>query len=116
YTYNNYDYVDGMRYRGRTLGFSLDSDSRLASLQASWINSHGWTYTFTYHRAWVSTPQNPYLNVVTTAPVTINLGEARVSIPHPWGTIDIAGRLQDDQPRPHRGFEASIETAVTINL
>ncbi len=116
YVYNNYDYVDGMRYRGRTLGFSLDSDSRLASLQASWINRHGWTYTLTYHRAWISTPQNPYPNVVTAAPVTINLGEARVSIPHPWGTITIAGRLQDDQPRPNKGFDASIETALTINL
>ena len=39
YAYNNYDYPDGMRYRGRTLGFSLDSDSRLASLQASWIGA-----------------------------------------------------------------------------
>jgi len=117
YAYNNYDYVDGMRYRGRTLGFSLDSNSRLASLQASWINRHGWTYTLSYHHARISTPQTaPGANIVTTSPVTVNLGEARVSIPRRWGTIDIAGRLQDDQPRPNRGFEASIETALTINL
>ncbi len=56
FAYNNYDYVDGMRYRGRTLGFSLDSDSRLASLQASWIDNHDWTYTLTYHHAWISSP------------------------------------------------------------
>lgn len=116
YVYNNYDYVDGMRYRGRTIGFSLDSDSRLATLQASWINSRGWTYTLTFDRAWVSTPQNKDLNVVTTAPVTINLGEARLKMPLSWGAIEIAGRLQDDQPRPHKGFEASAEVALTFNL
>jgi len=117
YSYNNYDYVDGMRYRGRTLGFSLDSDSRLASIQASWADAHNWTYTLTYHHAAISTPQNTFWgNIVTTAPVTINLGEARVKMPLKWATVEIAGRLQDDQPRPHKGFEASVEAALTFNL
>lgn len=114
--YNNYDYVDGMRYRGRTLGFSLDSDSRLASLQASWVDHHNWTYTLSYHHAWISTPQNTAGNVVTTAPVKINLGEVRIKAPLPWATVELAGRLADDQPRPRHGFEAAIEAALSFHL
>lgn len=119
--YNNSGYPDGLRYRGRTIGFSLDSDSRLASLQTSWIDKRNWTYTFSFHRAWISTPENPGNgvgrgNVVTAAPVTVNLGEARITMPLHWATIDIAGRLQDDQPRPSHGFKAAIEASLTFNL
>jgi len=105
-----------MRYRGRTLGFSLDSDSRLASLQTSWINDRNWIYTLSFHRAWISTPQNSWGNVVTTAPVAIDFGEARVKFPLSGATFEIAGRLQDDQPRPKSGFEASVEAAVSFKL
>ncbi len=117
YVYNNYDYVDGMRYRGRTLGFSLDSDSRLASLQASWIDRRNWTYTLSYHRAWVSTPQN-----LRAECRDHGAGEdqsrrgAGIKMPLHWATIELAGRLQDDQPRPDRGFEASFEAALTWNM
>ncbi len=116
FAYNNYSYVDGMRYRGRTLGFSLDSDSRLASLQVSWINDRNWIYTLSVHRAWISTPQNSWGNIVTTAPVAIDLSEARVKFPFSKATVEIAGRLQDDQPRPKRGFEASVEAALSFSL
>ena len=68
-----------------------------------------------YHAA-VSDPNNLAGNAVTTASVHINLGEARVSFPV-WNMhIDLAGRLQDDQPRPSHGFEASVETAVAFAL
>lgn len=115
-SYNNTGYLDGMRYRGRTLGFSLDSDSRLASLQASWIGDRGWTYTLSYHHAWISTPQNRLGNILTTSPVAINLGEIRLRMPLHGATVEIAGRLQDDQPRPDHGFKASIEAALTFRL
>lgn len=113
--YNNSTYVDGMRYRGRTLGFSLDSDSRLASLQASWMGHGNWTYTLSYHRAWISTPQNVGGNILSAAPVTIDFGEARIGVPFFWGSVELAGRIQGDRPRPDRGFEASIEAALRFN-
>ena len=118
--YNNYDYVDGMRYRGRTLGFSLDSDSRLLSVQASFIDTHARSFSLTYHRANVSDPLNTAGNAVTAAPVAINLVEGRIGLPlrlrERTIQFDIAGRLQDDQPRPDKGFQASIEAALTVNL
>ncbi len=116
YAYNDYKYVDGMRYRDRTLGFSLDNDSRLASLQASWIAPNAWIYTFTYHHAWIGSPNSLGANIVSTTPVEANIGEARVCMPLSWGALDLQGRLQDDQPRPDKGFKATIEAALTVNL
>jgi len=116
YAYNDYKYVDGMRYRDRTLGFSLDCDSRLASLQASWIAPNTSTYTFTYHHAWIGSPNSVGANAVSTTPVIVNIGEAKTGIPLPWGRLEFTGRLQDDQPRPDKGFMATIETVLTANL
>lgn len=115
-TYHDTKYPDGTAYRGRTLGFSLDSDSRLASFQASWIGPRSITYTLTYHRAFIGSPQAPDTNIVTTAPVTINIGEMRVFVPFSWGKLDLEGRLEDDQPRPRHGYKAAIEAALTVNL
>ncbi len=116
FAYNNGGYPDGMRYRGRTLGFSLDSDSTLLTLQSAWRDSDGWDYTVSFHHAAVSNPNNTLGNVVTSAPVHINLGEVRVAVPFRNVDFVLAGRLQDDQPRPDRGFEASIELAVSYAL
>jgi Capsule assembly protein Wzi len=116
FAYNNGGYPDGMRYRDRTIGFSLDSDSTLLTLQGAWRDADLWSYTLTFHHAAVSDPNNLLGNVVTTAPVHINMGEARVAIPFRNMNIELAGRLQDDQPRPDHGFQASIEAAITYNF
>jgi hypothetical protein len=116
--YNNFQYIDGMRYRGRSLGFSLDSDSRLLSLQASWADDNDWSYEATLHHAIISNPNNAAGNVVTTAPVIVNMAEARVAIPM-WQTgmkLDLAARVQDDQPRPDHGATGAFEAALTANF
>jgi hypothetical protein len=114
--YNNSDYIDGMRYRGRTLGFSLDSDSRLLSLQSQWIDDHDWSYEVTLHHAIISNPNNKAGNVVTTAPVIVNMGEARLTIPFRGMKLDVAARLQDDQPRPDKGFTGAFEAGLTVDF
>jgi hypothetical protein len=121
FAYNNYSYPDGMRYRGRSLGFSLDSDSRLMSLQASWSDSGSRFYELSLHNAHISNPNlglggAGFFNAVTAAPVVVNMGEARVTLPMRGFKLDLAARLQDDQPRPQRGFQASFEAALTINF
>jgi hypothetical protein len=115
--YNNFQYIDGMRYRARTLGFSLDSDSRLYTLQASWRDEDERSYELSLHHAQIMDPASPKtINFVTTAPVEINMAEARVTLPfHHW-KLDLAGRLQDDQPRPDHGFKAAIEAAIVYNF
>jgi hypothetical protein len=117
FTYNNGQYPDGMHYRGRTLGFSLDSDSTLASLQGSWTDSGGRFYELSLHHATIGSSHSPGLNNISHYdPLVLNLAEARVSLPFTLNNrsfkLDIAGRLQDDQPRPHGGFAAAIEVAL----
>lgn len=114
--YNNGDYPDGMRYRDRTIGFSLDSDSRLVSLQGSWTDPGGRFYQLSYHHADVNHPRNTLPNVVSATPVRVNLGEARVTLPFAGMKLDLAGRVQDEQPRPRRGGAVSIEAGLRIDL
>lgn len=123
FSYNNISYFDGMRYRGRTLGFSLDSDSRLISVQAAVIDDQARSLTLTYHHADVSsaelagmTARPTWTNVVSSAAVTINTVEAHLTAPVQFEDLgvkfDLLGRLADDQPRPKRGATAAIELRV----
>jgi hypothetical protein len=118
--YNNYSYVDGMRYRGRSLGESLDSNSRLFTAQASWRAGNGFVYAVSYDHADVSSSKPagylPDYNAVTTAPVKINMGVARLSMPFHGLRIDLEGRVQDDQPRPHHGATGAVELALNYGL
>jgi len=114
--YNNGSYIDGMRYRGRTLGFSLDSDSTLLTLQVAWPGNGGRFYELSFHHAAISNPNNFDGNVLTAIPLHVNIGEARVSIPFRWMKLDLAGRLQDNQLPPHNGFAASVEAGLRIGL
>jgi hypothetical protein len=120
FTYTDYQYPDGMRYRGRTLGFSLDNDSTLASLQAGWTDTGGRFYELSLHHATISDAHSAGANIVSPFPVKLNMAQARVSLPLNMGgqgwTLDLAGRVQDDQPRPSRGFAAAIEVGLGIGL
>jgi Capsule assembly protein Wzi len=115
FTYTNGQFPDGMRYRGRTLGFSLDTDSTLLSLQGSWSDTAGRFYELSLHHARIGN-YHSNSNIVSRSPVIVNIGEARVSLPLAMGgrriQLDLAGRLQDDQPRPHKGFVAAVEVAL----
>ena len=117
-SYNDAKYpVDGTRYRGRALGFSLDDDSRLATLQASMVDHANRNWTLTYHRAWVSTPSTPAgANPLTPVPVTINIAEAKVAMPVSWGELTLVGRVQDDQLRPARGWAPGAEISTTVRF
>lgn len=118
--YNNTRYTDGMRYRKRTLGFSLDSDSVLYSAQASVIDPEQRTWTLTYHRALVSSSLNTFGNIITNTPVRFNALEARLSLPMRWGDyaarIDASGRWQSDQPRPEQGSALAVEVALRFGI
>lgn len=116
FSYTNFQFTDGMRYRGRTLGFSLDDDSTLLSLQASWSDSVGRFYELSFYHATIGSSHSIGANIVSPEPVLLNLGEARVSLPWQGWKIDLAGRLQDNQPYPHKGFAAGAEMALRAPL
>jgi hypothetical protein len=116
FSYTNGQYPDGMHYRGRTLGFSLDDDSTLASLEGSWTDAGGRFYELAVHHATISNSHSVGDNILSSAPVVVNEGEARLSLPvrleNHTVRLDLDGRLQDDQPRPHEGFAAAVEVAL----
>ena len=118
--YNNAGYPDGMRYRGRTLGFSLDSDSRLFSLEASFSDRRSRSISLTYHNARINSAENLQGNVVSPVPVTINLVEARTRLPIWIGGeaahLDITGRIQDKRLPPDSGALPSVEVALSAQL
>jgi hypothetical protein len=116
FSYTNSTLVDGMRYRGRTLGFSLDDDSTLLSLQGSWSDTAGRFYELSLHHATIGSSHSLGSNIVSVTPVLLNMAEMRVTLPWQGFKLDLAGRVQDDQPRPHSGFAASIEAALRVPL
>ena len=115
-SYTDGKYPDGLRYRGRAFGFSLDSDSRLASLQANLTDSGDRSYTLSVYHALVSRPATGTANPITTSPVTIDYAEARVGLPTRIGVLGLAGRVQTDQPRPSRGATAAAEISLRVRI
>jgi len=120
--YTDYKYFDGMRYRGRSLGFSLDSDSRLFSLAAALTTAGSWTYRLVYYRANINTPtlaaiqqagNPPYLyNVVSARPAQFDQIEAGLSIPARNWLFDLSLRGQDARVYPEPGGSVSGEIGV----
>ena len=63
------------------------------------------------------TPMPPLSgNRVTTAPVNIDIGEARVKYPLKNLSVELAVRLQDDQPRPDKGFVGGRRMSINYRL
>jgi hypothetical protein len=120
FTYNDGQFPDGMRYRGRTLGFSLDTDSTLLTVQGSWSDARGIFYELSLHHATIGSSHSPGTNVISPIPVPLNLGEARVKLPLRLGgqtlMLDLAGRLQDDRPRPRQGVAGAVEASIRMGL
>jgi hypothetical protein len=123
FAYNDYKYPGGMRYRDRALGFSLDTDSKLATLQASWLGPHAVTWTLSYHHATIDA-QAPAdaevystISYVSSAAVPIDIGEVRASFPLlDHFTVDAAVRYSTDQPRPAHGSQGAGELRLKYSL
>ncbi len=115
--YNNFGYADGTRYRDRTLGFSLDSDSKLFSMDALLVDARGWQYRLAYHNVRISTPQLALMqanagfirNVVSAEPVQYDQVEAGLSVPWRRWSFGLSLRAQDDQIQQGQGSDVSLE-------
>jgi hypothetical protein len=122
--YNNFSYLDGFRYRDRTLGFSLDSDSRLFSLAAQLTDLRGIDYRLVYYRALINTPQlaafsvgDPtFRNVVSAEPVRFNQAQAGLTVPLRGLRLSLDLRAQDRQPYPQGGGLFAIEGGVLFGF
>lgn len=124
FAYNNDEYIDGFRYRGRTLGFSLDSDSVLFSLTGALTDRAGRQYRLSYYNAQISTQELARIqadgsfrrNSVSAQPVQIDQVEGGISLPWNRLLFDLAVRWQDDQPFPKSGSTVNVEAGVQIRF
>lgn len=124
FAYNNDEYVDGFRYRGRTLGFSLDSDSVLFSLTGALTDSAGRQYRLGYHNAQISTQELAAIqatgsfrrNVVSAQPVQVNQVEGGIRLPWNRLLFDLSVRWQDQQPFPDAGAKLNVEAGVQLRF
>jgi hypothetical protein len=125
FAYNDIKYIGGMRNLNRALGFSLDDDSKLTTLQASWIGARNITWTLSFHHALINAAvpvgaevySNNIINFVSSAAVPISIGEVRASLPLlEHFTLDIEARYASDQPRPGHGSEGAGEVRLKYSL
>ncbi|WP_417624793.1 capsule assembly Wzi family protein [Paremcibacter congregatus] len=70
--YEHFIYKSGYRYKGRSLGHSLDNDSKLISVIVQYQGSNDWEYTAQYHYA--------DINVDGNGKNTVSVPNKRISI------------------------------------
>lgn len=124
FAYNNDEYIDGFRYRGRTMGFSLDSDSVLFSLAGAITDSAGRQYRLAYYNAQISTTELAAIqaeggfrrNVVSARPVQVNQVEGGIRLPWNRLLFDLSVRWQDQQPFPDAGAKLNVEAGVQLRF
>ena len=120
--YNDYKYLGGMRFRDRALGFSLDDDSKLETLQLSWLGPQQMTWTLTYHHANINAVVgdpgvNPGLNFLSATRVPMDIGQARVSFPlGAHFTVEVEARYSSNQLPPAHGSQGAGEVRLGYSL
>lgn len=125
-SYNNYQYLDGMRYRGRSLGFSLDSDSRLLSVTDLITDAAGRTYRVAFYRADINITPPPgslnygeytgSFNAVSSRPAMINEWELGLTIPFHALTLDVSSRYQSALLQSETGGRVSAEAGISYRF
>src|SRR3546814_2756544 len=97
-TYDHGTPRDGYRYRGYTLGHSLDNQAILYSLAGFVVDRDNWRWRAALHRAELNQLDLPTGNTVSRTAEDVHVAEFGVEIP--WGpsliALDFA--VQDDQP------------------
>jgi len=122
-TFNSFIFTDGNTFRDRTIGHSLDTDSRLITVEGRLRDRKNRAYWLRYRRAVVNVngipgPPEARGNVVSDNREEIDLVETGASLPTRFGPLRLELRLMDDQPNtPGRSdFEAQFEAGFQINF
>ncbi|MCH8863661.1 MAG: hypothetical protein IID51_14325 [Proteobacteria bacterium] len=94
--YNHFIYTDGYRFHGRSIGASLDTDSRLLTIGGTVIDAADRTYWLRSRYAEINDTGGP-LNPISASRETIRSVEAGASIPTRFGVIAGELRVADDK-------------------
>ena len=93
--YEHFIYKTGYRFKGRSLGHSLDNDSRLLSVIAQYQDSNNWEYTVKYHNANINVDGTGN-NTVSVPNKNIDIFEASVQGNIGLGNIKVDLRHTSD--------------------
>lgn len=99
--YNHGTYRNGYRYRGRTLGHSLDNDATLYSLVGHIVDSDNWRWRAGFHRAELNRDGTEAAiggNTLSLSAEDIHVVELGVEMPLGASLVSLDFTLQDDQP------------------
>jgi hypothetical protein len=94
--YDHSIYTDGYTFRGRTIGASLDSDTRLLTIAALVTDRRDRSYFLRYRHADVNDPGTAGHRVSSNRE-KLNIFEAGSDWPTRFGVISLEMRLADDQ-------------------
>jgi len=117
-TFNSFIFTDGFTFKERTIGHSLDTDSRLLTAEVNAADRSERYYWLRYRRAVVNATDRSRGNLLSGNREQINLVEAGVTVPFRLGELRLELRTQDDQPdTPGRNdFEAEIEAGLRLRF
>lgn len=94
--YEHFIYITGYRYKGRSIGHSLDNDSRLLSIVAQYQDTNEWEYTLKYNHARINIDGTGKFKVFLEKR-NIDIFEASLQGDIGFGNIEIKGRFQDNK-------------------
>ena len=110
--YGHHIYKNGYRYKGRTIGHSLDTDTRLISITGTLFAANGWSYGLGYHHADINL-DNAGFNIVSVNEEEFHIFEAAVTVLLPLGDIRLELRHQTDSPNTPNRSDGN--TALEVN-
>ena len=93
--YNHFIYKTGYRYKGRTIGHSLDSDSQLFSISTSYTTPDNWKFQLKYQRAKINV-DGIGRNTVSVPTKNIDIFEASVQGNFGFGNLKVDLRHASD--------------------
>ena len=120
-TFNSFIFTDGFSFKERTIGHTLDTDSRLLTAEVNAVDRAERYYWLRYRRAIINAtdiPQRRQGNRLSNNREEINLVEAGLTVPFRLGEIRLELRTQDDQPDTpgRKDFEVEAEAGIRLRF
>ncbi len=113
-TFNHFLFKDGYTFRDRTIGFSLDTDSRLLTIEGTAFDAAARSYWLRYRYAIVNETNSR--NAISANREGINIAEAGVALPTPYGKLRFELRAMDDRPNTPGRSKGRIEAEASFRV
>lgn len=118
--YEHSNYRGGYRYHDRSIGSSLDNDTRLFSVSASLTDTRDWIYRLAYHHADLNRDDGdraaPGGNPVSGSREKINIFEGGLEVPLASTRLGFHLRYRDDSPNTPDRSDPEVAVGAGVEL